>query len=226
MKSDHDTRHEARILEAAGTDADIGGALHAAGLESCAGCRAFVDELVGMNSQLVRVAQVQRTLERAALEEPENAGEQRAWDALDRAGLVHGRPRRSLRWLAVAAAAVLLVSTVVLSGLFERDDEDIHLGPADAVECVRPLGEVETYTPFTWRASVPSGGWFVARAEGRRTDGSLFELQSAHLRTLTWEPTTEDARGWPPRLTWSVSMHDASGARVAFKTAEAALRSP
>jgi hypothetical protein len=134
---------------------------------------------------------------------------------------------RSLRWAALAAAAIL-VAVLLRSEWFDRGVDDLGFGPNGGqqtlgakVELLHPLGVVSDYGTFQWSGTLPAGGWYQLKLYAGQDDVAW--LVSPSLRGAEWLPQLEESQSWPAKLRWNLQRFDASGAPIDSTFGEASL---
>lgn len=186
-----------------------------------------VDELRELAAAIEEIgAGVRADLERASGPAADDAD-----DARTRA-FVRERlgPRASTPWLRRSALAAIagVIALLFLYRPLYRPDPASEPDPGTEVllgerrlELFEPLGTVEAFTVFRWRAPRAPGSYNVVRVLDPRTGDEL--ARSDATSATSWEPGSDATARWPEDIAWEVEWNDGSG-RVATSPRVSASR--
>ncbi len=234
----HGPRHEEQLLEILRACPDLASGVAAAersALGRCPACRDELETLVELERALDAAGQDERATIAASreLETAPGEGHVATVGRAAAAGRAAGpdgsrglaaRTPASLRWIAVAAAALVAVFALRWDpGAPPRPDPE-WMG-AGGLEIVRPAGLVDAWSPFEWTLDAAEAAWFeVYVYDAEALGGASPLVESGRLNVPRWEPTAEDSAWWPRRIRWTVSGFGPSGAFVGSAEAWATRR--
>ncbi len=115
------------------------------------------------------------------------------------------RSRPVWLWPVTAAAAALLLAIFM-----NRDDDAGETGVLGSGGCVRPVGEVEEFSPFVIDHELASTSWVEFAIEDG--DGVVL-VESERLETTTWELSSNELRllEGVDHILWSYDVIDLHG---------------
>jgi hypothetical protein len=183
-------------------------------LDTCPQCAASWGRLQGVAARLTAAARAQHRSIEAAARRPAGPGEERIDATLARLAREepHRAPRRSRRWLWLAAAGVVLAGGLAWRAHFgppEDQDHEVPLG--DGLRLLAPIGAVSAseFPDFRWEYDGDPPGGFELRiySEDERDEPVVTKL----LKTRAWTPSPEERRALPARIIWEVDAIGAFG---------------
>lgn len=215
----HAPEHEHLLQAALAGDVPVDDARFQQRLRDCGECRGRYRELSVVRELLDHAGQDEReTLAAIELARPVPGSElvapfvRRA--LAERSARV--RPtwtRRSLAWVASAAAGLVAVGWLVRWLLPEDggDQRGILLGDTHE-HGMSPRGPVREYTPLEWKLPLPKGGYYQLRIWDGGSDESLDPFVTMpRLEEPRWFAPPQVARTWPDKIRWEVRVYDATG---------------
>lgn len=213
---DHE-QHEEIVRDVACGDRDAGASEVRALEAECATCRAALERIAAAMDELSDAARAMGSDLAAAEHETGAPGEARVGEMLARArdagardsrGDMSGEQRGSglrPRWLASAAAVLLLGVVWLIARAWIPSDSRDPLPLGAGLECVAPVGEITEWGTFAWRGELRPAAWFEVVV--RDTDGGE-RLRSGRLVANEFEPTAGELAGLPETVRWEVVLRD------------------
>jgi hypothetical protein len=183
-------------------------------LDTCPQCAASWARLQDVAARLTAAARAQHRSIEAAAARPAGPGEERIDATLARLAREepHRAPRRSRRWVWLAAAGVVLAGGLAWRARFgppEGLDHEVPLG--DGLRLLAPIGAVSAseFPDFRWEYDGDPPGGFELHIYAEDEPGDA--VVTKRLKTDEWIPTPEERRALPARIVWEVSALGAHG---------------
>ena len=209
----HRREHHEEALAALLTADDAAGrtrvAFEASPLARCAECRGRYEQHAELAQRLDALGRLEEDDLAATLAAPPvEPGP--AEEALRQRLASGARPARARRapwgWIAAAVAAGLAL--VLWLRRVERPREP---GPilGSGIVTVHPVGEVDSFAPFTWEHAGSGAGWYrvIVMPAGSETTPT----DSGALRTTSWNPEPAVMAAWGDEIRYRVEVYGGAG---------------
>jgi len=217
----HDT-HEDRLLDLVASTEDPSAAFQASELSACATCGELLEGYAHLSRALERSGRQERKSAQLAEGVRDAPGEELVERVL-RPRLENppepaspGERPPKVPWLSVlgAVVAAALLVQFFLYDPFSTPKESYGAqtsGGDQELEITYPIGEVATWTGFSWEGELPPGSSFYVRVAD--LDGGLLSETKA-LQATTWIPEADQTATWPDHIRWDARIMDASGIQL------------
>lgn len=129
--------------------------------------------------------------------------------------------QRALGLLAVAAGLALLY--FLLWRTTRRKHPFMTTG-GDALELVEPVGAVDAFSSFRWRARSPGKGWFEVLVRPDGAPAGSAPHRSGPVRAFQWIPEPGTPETWGRVIRWTLVWHGEGDETLASADASARLR--